>query len=159
MATALEGVRGQCHAPAALYPRERPGTHCTGSWVGPRAGLDRCGKSRPPTRIRSPDRPARSHSLYRLRYPAYSYILRIPGNWIKLQWLCLIYRVGEQDRQWKYDVTLRRIRAAGVVVEDSTYHLFCVCVFVALGVQHAMRLHHIDVCALPGSTICFHVIF
>ena len=31
----------------ALYPRGRPGTHCTGGWVGPRAGLDRCGKSRP----------------------------------------------------------------------------------------------------------------
>jgi hypothetical protein len=28
--------------------------------VGPRAGLDRCGKSRPPTGIQSPDRPARS---------------------------------------------------------------------------------------------------
>ena len=43
---------GQRHAPAALYPRERPGTYCTGGWVGPRAGpragLDRCGKSRPP---------------------------------------------------------------------------------------------------------------
>jgi len=38
---ALEGVRGQHHAPAVLYPRERPGTHCTGGWVGPRAGLDR----------------------------------------------------------------------------------------------------------------------
>ena len=41
------GVRGLCHAPAALYPRERADTHCTGGWVGPRAGLDRCGKSRP----------------------------------------------------------------------------------------------------------------
>ena len=40
-------VSGQQHAPAALYPRERPGTHCTGGWVGPRAGLDRCGKSCP----------------------------------------------------------------------------------------------------------------
>ena len=28
-------------------PRERPGAHCTGGWVGPRAGLERCGKSRP----------------------------------------------------------------------------------------------------------------
>ena len=45
---ALEGVRGQRHAPTALYPRERPGTHCTGGWVGPRAGLVRCVKSRPP---------------------------------------------------------------------------------------------------------------
>ena len=33
--------------PRPLYPRERPGTHCTGGWVGPRAGLDGCGKSRP----------------------------------------------------------------------------------------------------------------
>ena len=41
-------MRGQRHVPAALYPRERPGTHCTGGWVGPRAGLDRCRKSCPP---------------------------------------------------------------------------------------------------------------
>ena len=41
-------MRGQRHSPAALYPGERPGTHCTVGWVGPRAGLDRCGKSRPP---------------------------------------------------------------------------------------------------------------
>jgi hypothetical protein len=36
------GVSGQRQAPAALYPRRRkdPGTHCTGGWVGPRAGLD-----------------------------------------------------------------------------------------------------------------------
>ena len=36
--------------------------------MGPRAGLDRCGKF-PPTGIRSPDRPAGSKSLYRLSYP------------------------------------------------------------------------------------------
>ena len=54
--------------PRPLYPRERPGTHRTGGWVSPRAGLDGCGKSRPPTGIRSPDRPARSESLYRLSY-------------------------------------------------------------------------------------------
>ena len=34
------GVSGQQHAPAALYPRKRLGTHCTGGWVGPRVGLD-----------------------------------------------------------------------------------------------------------------------
>jgi hypothetical protein len=27
-----------------FYPLERPGTRCLGGWVGPRAGLDRCGK-------------------------------------------------------------------------------------------------------------------
>jgi hypothetical protein len=34
--------------PRPLYPRERPGTHCTGDWMGPKAGLDVCEKSRPP---------------------------------------------------------------------------------------------------------------
>jgi len=63
------GVSGQRHAPAALSPEQRPGTHCIGCWMGPRAGLDVCGKSRPPTGIRSPDRPAHSESLYRLSYP------------------------------------------------------------------------------------------
>jgi len=33
--------------PRPLYPRERLGTHCIGGWVGPRAVLDGCGKSRP----------------------------------------------------------------------------------------------------------------
>ena len=32
--------------PRPLYPRERPGTRCKGGWVGPRVGLDGCGKSR-----------------------------------------------------------------------------------------------------------------
>jgi hypothetical protein len=37
----LDGVNGQRHASAALNPRERtPDTHCTGGWVGLRAGLD-----------------------------------------------------------------------------------------------------------------------
>jgi len=41
-------VGGQRHAQAALPPGNRRGTHCIGGWVGPRAGLDGCGKSRPP---------------------------------------------------------------------------------------------------------------
>jgi len=61
------GVGGQRHAPTAL-PRERPGTHCVGGSVVPRAGVDRCGKFLP-TGIRSPDRQARSETLYRQSYP------------------------------------------------------------------------------------------
>jgi hypothetical protein len=41
-------VRRQRHAPAALYPRQIPGTHCTEGCVGPRTGLNRSEKSRPP---------------------------------------------------------------------------------------------------------------
>ena len=35
---------GQRHVSAAIL-QERHGTHCIGGWVGPRAGLDVCGKS------------------------------------------------------------------------------------------------------------------
>ena len=53
--------------PRSLYPRERPDTHCTGGWVG--LGPVWTGaKNLAPTGIRSPDRPARNKSLYRLCY-------------------------------------------------------------------------------------------
>jgi len=32
------------------------------------------------------------------------------------------------------------------------------CVFVDLDIQHAMRMCHIVICGLPGSTIFFHII-
>jgi hypothetical protein len=64
-------VRGQRHAPAAIYPRERPGTPCTGGWVGPRAGLDRCGKSHP-HRCPISNLPARNQLLYWLSYQAHT---------------------------------------------------------------------------------------
>jgi hypothetical protein len=38
------GVGGQRHALADVPPRKSRGTHCIGGWVGPRAGLDGCGK-------------------------------------------------------------------------------------------------------------------
>jgi hypothetical protein len=44
------GARRGCAVsitPRPLYSQERPGTHCTGGWVGPRADLDVNEKSRP----------------------------------------------------------------------------------------------------------------
>ena len=59
MTTAREGVSGQQHAPAVLYPGKYPvPTIQEAVWApGP---VWTGGKSRP-TEIRSPDRPARSH--------------------------------------------------------------------------------------------------
>jgi len=37
--------------PRPLYPLEKPGTHCTGGWVGLLAGAENLGP--PPTGIRS----------------------------------------------------------------------------------------------------------
>ena len=46
LTSTLDGVSGQYHA-RQLYLRKRPGTHCVGVWVFPRASLDWCGKSFP----------------------------------------------------------------------------------------------------------------
>ena len=70
MTAALEGGEWSAARPGLLYPRERPGTHCAGGWVGPMVGLEgRINLAR--TGIRSPDHPARSQSLYRLSYTAH----------------------------------------------------------------------------------------
>ena len=61
-------VGGQGQAPAILIPGNGPGTHCTGGWLGPRAGLEIRRKSRP-IGIRFPDHPASSELLHRLSYP------------------------------------------------------------------------------------------
>ena len=52
--------------PWPLHPRERRGTNRAGGCVSPSFGLEGGGKSRPAAGIRSPDRPARSESLYRV---------------------------------------------------------------------------------------------
>ena len=64
-------MRGQRLAPAALYPRERPGTHCTGGWWAP--GPVWRGAENLASRIRSPDCPARRQSLHGLHYPAHDF--------------------------------------------------------------------------------------
>jgi hypothetical protein len=89
MTTALEGVKGQRHAPAAFYPEKDPvsivqeaGWAPEPVWTG--------AENLAPTGIRSPDRPARCQSLYRLRYPA-NYT---PGNGeIKVR-LCPFFNLG-----------------------------------------------------------------
>jgi hypothetical protein len=65
-----------------FIPRERtPGTHCTGGWVVPRAGLDTEVRWRillplPAIEPRSPGRPVRSQTLYWLSYPSSRTVLR-----------------------------------------------------------------------------------
>jgi hypothetical protein len=59
----LDGVDGQRQAPTALPPGKRPGTFCTVGWVGPRAGLDECGYSRPHGGFDPRTVPARSECL------------------------------------------------------------------------------------------------
>ena len=69
------GVGGQYHAPTALPPvkTQYPLYRRLG---GPQGRSGRVRKISPPTGIRSPDRPVRRESLYRLRYRGRLFLLR-----------------------------------------------------------------------------------
>jgi hypothetical protein len=77
--------------PRPLYPREKPGTQCTGGWVSLRAGLNVCEKSRP-HRVSIPGPSSRSQSLYRLSYRAHTYIIYNSYN-SPAKKSCLLYNI------------------------------------------------------------------
>ena len=87
-------VGGRRQAPAALLPEERPGTHCTEGWVGPKFGLDGCGKSRPKRdsipELSSPWRFAISTELFQVRpvltlnVPVCSWAIVCVPSWVFL---------------------------------------------------------------------------
>jgi len=56
-----------------------------------------------------------------------------------------------------YIVTLRCVRATVVAVEKISVTYF-ECVFVALGIQHAMCMLHIAISGLSESTVFFQII-
>jgi len=62
-------VGGQRHAPAALPPGKDPVPVVQEVGWAPGPVWTGAENLAPPTGIRSPDRPARSQSLYRLRHP------------------------------------------------------------------------------------------
>ena len=63
-------MRGQRHAPAALYPPGRTRYPLYRRLGGPQGRSGKCGNCCLPTGIQCPEHPARSQWLYRLRYPA-----------------------------------------------------------------------------------------
>ena len=72
LTSALDGMGCQRHAPAALPPgKTRYRLYKRMDGLQGRSGTG--AENLAPTGIRSPDRPARSESLYRLRYPSPHY--------------------------------------------------------------------------------------
>jgi hypothetical protein len=83
--SALAGGEWSASHSGRLTPRERaPGTHCIGG--DPRAGLDDVEKRKiltpPGLELRPFSRPARSQSLYRLRYPGSNFNKRYANKLI-----------------------------------------------------------------------------
>ena len=94
-------MSGQQHAPAALYPRDRPGTHCTGGWVGPRD--DRKGGKSRPYRDSIPDRPARSSVAIPTELPGRTFEVH------SINFICVQHKIKEATvcflSQQDYSVT------------------------------------------------------
>ena len=74
----LDGVDGRCHTPATFLLGKIPGPHCVGGWVGPRASVEGCRKSRPHWDL-IPGPPAPSELLYWLCCHA-----NTKFSWVKL---------------------------------------------------------------------------
>jgi hypothetical protein len=90
--------------------------------VGPRAGLDGCEKSRP-AGIRSPDRPARSESLYRLRYfdtqDVMEYAYNLGGcMYISQKMFCTLYCLLALTQLQNAQTTSKFLKPSG----NFTYH-------------------------------------
>ena len=89
-----------------------------------------------------------------------------PSIWL-LFFQIWAYTLGKQDRQCAYSITLGSVRATISAVEkEKVSHIKCVCesararvcMYVALGIQHAKRMRRIAICGLSGLTIFFHII-
>ena len=103
--------------PLPIYTRERPGTHCIGGWVNCKTVLDGCVKSRPLPGIRSPDRPARSESLYRLSYPG-PLRYNVPSTFSRRSsflWLC---------HKWRNVQNVSRVSCPVLYLAENTGWLF-----------------------------------
>jgi hypothetical protein len=87
LTSALDGVA------RPLYPRERPGTHCIGGWVGSTAGLDGCAKSRPPPGFnpRTVQAVASSYTIYAIPVHPYNKYTSFTGLSVPHEYLVWYY--------------------------------------------------------------------
>ena len=56
-----------------------------------------------------------------------------------------------------YKVTLRQVCAKHSYNGKEVSITYSGCVFLALGIQNAIRMRHIVICEMSGSTIFFHI--
>ena len=118
-------VGGQRHAPSALTPWNKTSTRSTLGWVGPRAGLDPCGKSRPLS-VFDPQnvQPVAS------RYTDWA----IPAHWISAC-VCVCVCVCVSVCVWMY-ISVYMCVSVWACVWESV----CVCLWVCVSVYECMSV-------------------
>jgi hypothetical protein len=115
--------------PRPLYPRERPGTHCTAGCVDLRASLDCCGKPRFSTRFRTPDRPTLSQLLFQPRYRGL-HVGRIHRSYsitLKIEAGCYSEVLILQFIIWEFGRRMDKPCSGVCYVFFFSYLLLCVC--------------------------------
>ena len=122
--------------------------------MGLRAGLDWCGKSRP-TGIRSPDRPARRQSLYRLRDPAHYYIIiiiiiiiSISLKFLTSWFLLLFLSVKRHNALWtstSNEILLHSLRSLTI-----TYLFFISIIFTSSSTSNLHILRGLPIFLFPS---------
>jgi hypothetical protein len=130
--------------------------------MGPRAGLDGCGKSGPPTGIRSPDRPARSESLYRLSYAGsvrgrdirLNVVLHIrPADQLVITAVafCQSTLASTALRPGDCSMCHKGLTHAEIYSLPTDYYIYVLC----RNIHSAYRLLHL--CALQKYTLCLQI--
>jgi hypothetical protein len=118
--------------PRPLCPRERPGTHCTGSWVVP-GPVWTCAKNLALTGIRFPDRPAPIQSSMKGSWDILNKQSRSAdrgwssslGSWARCQQLLVIntYHVKNRSQKPRTRIDLLNFRNWDVGVRTGSIWL------------------------------------
>jgi hypothetical protein len=133
-------VGSQRHVPTALPPGKRADVYCTGDWVGPRAGLDVCRKSRPHRDSSRTFHPLASRYVNYTIPPCHILLFKLICLYIKSKVIPYMSRRqrGEwrhrttQSEPWHYAEVSDQCYAPAGLPLVSPHYIICVYVHIVL---------------------------